>query len=228
MIKYLGFKDHLNIPTSYSEDPAISSYRATIADLDGLFCALEDYFDPTNPRLRILFPELSYNPVPKVKSNPVQKSDLFLIMLKTGSIAQKLFTLSNFSQNLLATWYLSSASWKSPWDDEDCWIFEQDLSDVILSFLQNIGSLYFHSEENYQVIQDLISGAKVSLLESRSQLLAIREKIPLEENLDFIFWLKFQDFELDSYFQILEFLGDFLSLCKSSNKVPLDLLAGII
>jgi hypothetical protein len=219
-VRYLGFKDQLDIPASAAVDPNLDAYIEQLSYLDGTISALEDYFDGTNPRLRNLFPKMVFNPLPVITSTPILKEDQYLLAFKSFSLSQKMNTLSNFSQNLLETWKLDSHAFIDPWSEPKYWLFSQDLADVLISLMQNIGSVYKDSPDDSQMILNVLVGSRSSLQASYKQLLEVRSKLSLDTSGSFKYWLNLQDYSFEAYIQAIEYLIDFFNYCEVKKSIP--------
>jgi hypothetical protein len=219
-VRYLGFKDQLDIPVSAAVDPNLDAYIEQLSYMDGAISALEDYFDGTNHRIRNLFPKMVFNPLPVVTPTPISKEDQYLLVFKSFSLSQKMNTLSNFSQNLLETWKLDSSSFIDPWSEAKYWLFPQDLADVLISLMQNLGKEYRNSPDDSQMILNVLVGCRSSLQASYKQLLEVRSKLSLDTSGSFKYWLNLQDYSFEAYLQAIEYLIDFFNYCEVKKSIP--------
>lgn len=219
-IRYLGFKDQLDIPAGQEEDPNLVEYRLHLSHLDGVFSALEDYFDATNPRLRNLFPDMLFNPLPIVNQSPILKDEQFLLVFKSAALSHKMEILSNFSSNIKANWEIDSISLESFWADEDYWLFEQDLADILVSSMQNLGKIYMESLEDSKAIKAILVGTRDSFIQSYKSLKTVREKLLVPTDSLFQYWIKLQDYSFDAYIQAMEYLLDFFTYCETKKALP--------
>ena len=218
-IRYLGFKDQLDIPEESVKDINLENYLLHLSHIDGVFSALEDYFDITNPRIQSLFPKSSFNPLPFIKPTPIVKDEQYLLVFRSFSLAQKMSTLSNFSENLLANWYVDS-TFTDPWGDESSWIFEQDLADILISLMQNLGTEYRDSPDDSLKILAVLNGAKISFSDSYNSLKVARIKLDLPDSSIFRYWMSLQDYSFEAYLQAIEYLIDFFTYCDLKKSLP--------
>jgi hypothetical protein len=219
-VRYLGFKDQLDIPASKAVDPNLTAYIEQLSYMDGTISAIEDYFDGTNPRLRNLFPKMVFNPLPIVTPTPVLKEDQYLLAFKSFSLSQKMNTLSNFSQNLLETWKLDSGAFIEPWSEAKYWLFPQDLADVLISLMQNIGTVYKDSPDDSDMVLKVLLGSRTSLQASYKQLLVVRSKLSLDTSGSFKYWLNLQDYSFEAYLLAIEYLIDYFNYCAVKKTIP--------
>lgn len=219
-VRYLGFKDQLDIPVAAASDPNLDAYIEQLSYLDGTLSALEDYFDGTNPRIRNLFPKMVFNPLPVITPTPIRKEDQYLLVFKSFSLSQKINTVSNFSQNLLETWNLDARAYIDPWSEAKYWLFSQDLADVLISLMQNLGTEYKESPDDSQTILSVLSGARISFQSSYKSLIEIRSKLTLDTSGSFNYWMDLQDYIFQAYLQAIEYLMDFFSYCETKKSIP--------
>jgi hypothetical protein len=222
-IKYFGQKEKVNVPlTPPGAEPYYADYRTELSYLDGVIEVWEDYLDATNPRFKNLFPNIIFQPIPVLVVQQFEVNMEFISKMKGFSVQQKMFLLSTMNFDWKQVWYLDSTSFPTFWDDEANWLFPQNLADIIISFMQNLGNAYTSSPDDTDKILQVLTNSRNSYYDDLKKLKELRSKISLPNSERLKFWLAFEDLALQSYMDTIELMQDYFIYCRDNNSLPAE------
>jgi hypothetical protein len=222
-IKYFGQKEKVSVPLRPpSADPQYASYRETLGFIDGVISVWEDYLDATNPRFQKLFPDIVFQAIPNLIQQPFEASPDFIIRMKAFSVQQKLFLLSTMNMDWKQAWYLDSTNFPEFWADEENWLFPQDLADILICLMQNLGSSYKPNADESGTILEVLTSSRNSYYEDLNKLKDLKSKIPIPNDERLKMWLAFQDLALTGYMEAIELMTDYFTYCQTNASLPAE------